>query len=62
MLDTTEESSTLTVCTALAGEHVLVKTGYTRPAITLDAWQRLFELFFTTNGLGKSTGLGQVFS
>jgi signal transduction histidine kinase len=49
---------TLTVRTALDGDHVLVEIGDTGPGIPPELTTKIFEPFFTTKPMGEGTGLG----
>ncbi|GAA1834741.1 ATP-binding protein [Microlunatus capsulatus] len=52
------DGGTLTVRTALEGDHVLVEVGDTGTGIPEELQQRIFEPFFTTKPVGEGTGLG----
>ncbi|MGH3794289.1 MAG: ATP-binding protein [Pseudonocardiaceae bacterium] len=49
---------TLTVRTAVDGEHVLVEIGDTGPGVPPEIKRRIFEPFFSTKPVGAGTGLG----
>ena len=57
-LDAMAGSGTLTVRTALDGDHALVEIGDTGPGIPEELRRRVFEPFFTTKPVGQGTGLG----
>jgi signal transduction histidine kinase len=49
---------TLTLRTALEGDHLLVEVGDTGPGVPAELTKKIFEPFFTTKPVGKGTGLG----
>ena len=57
-LDAIDGNGTLTVRTALDGDHVLVEVIDTGPGVPEEMRRRVFEPFFTTKGVGQGTGLG----
>ncbi|MFL6026912.1 MAG: ATP-binding protein [Friedmanniella sp.] len=52
------DGGTLTVRTALDGDHVLVEIGDTGAGVPEELQQKIFEPFFTTKPVGEGTGLG----
>jgi signal transduction histidine kinase len=57
-LDAMGGEGTLTVRTAVDGDHALVEIADTGPGIPEDLRRRVFEPFFTTKPVGEGTGLG----
>ena len=49
---------TLSLRTALVGDHVHIEIGDTGPGIPPEVRNRIFEPFFTTKPVGEGTGLG----
>ncbi|MBA4862302.1 histidine kinase [Streptomyces sp. PSKA54] len=54
----TDTQGTLTVRTALDGDHVLVEFGDTGPGVPEEIRDLIFDPFFTTKPVGEGTGLG----
>jgi signal transduction histidine kinase len=52
------DGGTLTIRTALDGEHVLVEIGDTGVGVPKELQVKIFEPFFTTKPTGEGTGLG----
>jgi signal transduction histidine kinase len=57
-LDAMGDSGTLTLRTAVEGDHAVVEVRDTGPGIPEEVRRRVFEPFFTTKPVGQGTGLG----
>ncbi|MGW1029818.1 ATP-binding protein [Streptomyces sp. NPDC002577] len=53
-----DTEGTLTVRTALEGDHALIEFGDTGPGVPEEIRNRIFDPFFTTKPVGEGTGLG----